>query len=62
MSTFYQERDNNRGFVLKELLDFDNQEIYNMDIAMPESWLNENSVDLGETVLLRNDEPSPVIL
>jgi hypothetical protein len=29
---------------------------------MPESWLNENSVDLGETVLLRNDVPSPIIL
>jgi hypothetical protein len=61
MSAFYQERDNNRGFVLKELLDFDNLEIDQMDIAMPESWLNENSVDLGETVLLRNDEPSPLI-
>jgi len=62
MSTFYQERDNERGFVIKELLDFDNKETYHMDIAMPESWLNENSVDLGETVLLRNDEPSPIIL
>ena len=62
MSTFYQERHNNKGFVLKELLDFDHQEIYPMDIAMPESWLDENSVDLGETVLLRNDEPTPVIL
>ena len=62
MSTFYQERHNNKGFVVKELLDFDHQEIYPMDIAMPESWLDENSVDLGETVLLRNDEPTPVIL
>jgi len=33
-----------------------------MKIAMPESWLNEHSIDLGETVLLRNDVPSPVIL
>jgi len=35
---------------------------YQMKIAMPESWLNEHSIDLGETVLLRNDVPSPVIL
>jgi len=62
MSTFYQEKDNKRGFVIKQLLDFDTQETYHMDIAMPESWLNKNSVDLGETVLLRNDEPSPIIL
>ncbi|MFX1303617.1 MAG: hypothetical protein ACFFBV_15395 [Promethearchaeota archaeon] len=62
LSTFYQRRDNKKGFVIKELLEFDNQEINHMDIAMPESWLNENSICLGETVLLRNDEPSPIIM
>ena len=62
MNSFYQERNNHGGFVLKELLDFDNLEVDHMDIAMPESWLNEHSVELGETVLLRDDEPSPVIL
>jgi hypothetical protein len=71
MSTFYQERYNKEGLVIKELLEFDNQEAFQIDIAMqafqidiamPESWLNENSVDLGETVLLRNDVPSPIIL
>jgi hypothetical protein len=62
MSTFFQERDNQRGLVIKELLEFDNQEKFQIDVAMPESWLNENSVDIGETVLLRNDVPSPIIL
>lgn len=62
LSTFYQKRDNKKGFMIKELLEFDNQKINHMDIAMPESWLNENSICLGETVLLRNDEPSPIII
>jgi hypothetical protein len=62
ISTFFQERDNQGGLVIKELLEFDNQEKFQIDVAMPESWLNENSVDLGETVLLRNDVPSPIIL
>jgi hypothetical protein len=62
MSIFYQNRGDKRGFVMKELLEFDNPENFQMDIAMPESWLNQNSVDLGDTVLLRNDEPSPIIL
>lgn len=62
LSTFYQKRDDKRGLVIKELLEFDNQEKNHMNIAMPESWLNENNVSLGETVLLRNDEPSPVII
>ena len=62
MSTFYQKRDDKKGFVIKELFEFDNQDTYHMDIAMSELWLNENSVSLGETVLLRNDELSPVIL
>ena len=48
--------------MIKEFLEFDNQETLQMDIAMSESWLNENSVDLGDTVLLRNDVPSPLIL
>ncbi|MHA2282149.1 MAG: hypothetical protein ACXAC5_15005 [Promethearchaeota archaeon] len=58
ISTFYHEK----SFVLKELLEFDIPENYHMDIALPDSWLNEHNVDLGDTVLLRNDEPSPVIL
>ncbi|MFX1345074.1 MAG: hypothetical protein ACFFBC_09485 [Promethearchaeota archaeon] len=62
MSTFYQNGEDTRGIVIKELLEFDNPESFQMNIALPDSWLNENSVDLGETVLLRNDEPSPVIL
>jgi len=62
MSTFFQERDNQGGLVIKELLEFDNQETFQIDIAMPESWLNENSVDLGEIVLLRNDASSPIIM
>jgi hypothetical protein len=62
LSTFYENQGNNRDFVLKELYEFDDKDNTHIDIAMPESWLNENSVDLGETVLLRNDEPSPVIM
>ena len=62
LNTFYQEQNNKRAFVIKEIFELDNQKASQMDIAMPESWLNENSVDLGEIVLLRNDEPSPIIL
>lgn len=62
LSSFYQYPGNNRNFVLKELYEFDDKDNINMSIAMSESWLNENSVDLGETVLLRNDEPSPIML
>jgi len=62
VSTFYNNGEEAGGIVIKELLEFDNPENFQMDIALPNSWLNENSVDLGETVLLRNDEPSPVIL
>ncbi|MFX0139293.1 MAG: hypothetical protein ACFFDN_36975 [Candidatus Hodarchaeota archaeon] len=62
MSSFYQNRGDKRGLVIKELLEFDSPENFQMAIAMPEYWLNQNSVDLGDTVLLRNDEPSPVIL
>ncbi|MFX0024274.1 MAG: hypothetical protein ACFE9S_18250 [Candidatus Hermodarchaeota archaeon] len=61
LNTFFQERNNKRGVVIKEFLEFDNQETSQMDIAMPESWLNEKSVDLGDIVLLRNDMASPVI-
>ncbi len=46
---------------LKELLEFDTEYDDEIKIAMPESWMNENSIDLGETILLRNDVPSPVI-
>jgi hypothetical protein len=62
MSTFYQNGENKEVIVIKELLEFDNPENFQINIALPDSWLNENSVDLGETVLLRNDEPSPIIL
>jgi hypothetical protein len=62
MSTFYQNGEDAGGIVIKELLEFDNPANFHMNIALPDSWLNENSVDLGETVLLRNDEPSPIIL
>lgn len=51
-----------KGLKLKELLEIDVEYDKEMKIAMPESWLNENSIDLGETVLLRNDAPSPVII
>ncbi|MFW9896116.1 MAG: hypothetical protein ACFFD7_09965 [Candidatus Thorarchaeota archaeon] len=61
LNIFFQERNNKRGLVIKEFLEFDNQKTSQMDIAMPESWLNENSVDLGDIVLLRNDMPCPVI-
>jgi hypothetical protein len=43
------------------VLEFDIPGNIQMDIALPDSWLNEHSVDLGDTVLLRNDEPSPII-
>jgi hypothetical protein len=62
ISTFYQNGEDKRGIIIKELLEFDNPKNSEIDVALPESWLNENSVELGETVLLRNDEPSPVIL
>jgi len=62
MSTFYQARNDKKSVRFSELLEFDEKDNYQMKIAVPESWLNENSVDLGETVLLRNDLPSPVIL
>ena len=62
MNNFYQARNNNKGLRLKELLEFDEQDKHQMKIAMPEFWLNENSVDLGETGLLRNDIPSLPIL
>ena len=62
MNNFYQARNNNKGLRLKELFEFDEQDKYQMKIAMPEFWLNENSVDLGEIGLLRNDIPSLLIL
>ncbi len=51
-----------KGIKLKELLEFDSEFDKEMKIAMPESWLNENGVDLGEIVLLRNDMPTPIII
>jgi hypothetical protein len=53
---------NKQNFALKELLEFDTPENFQMDVALPDSWLNEHSVDLGDTVLLRNDEPLSVII
>ncbi|MFW9874378.1 MAG: hypothetical protein ACFFG0_14830 [Candidatus Thorarchaeota archaeon] len=62
INTFYQNQNVKRELVIKKFFEFDNHENVQINIAMPESWLNENSVDLGETVLLRNDMPSPIIL
>jgi hypothetical protein len=62
MNCFYQTSTKRSSLELKELLDFGEQDKNQMSIALPESWLNEHNVDLGETVLLRNDFPSPVIL
>jgi len=36
MNNFYQARNNNKGLRLKELLEFDEQDKYQMKIAMPE--------------------------
>ncbi|MHA1804580.1 MAG: hypothetical protein ACTSU4_08600 [Promethearchaeota archaeon] len=51
-----------RTLELEELLEFDEDNKEDFNIALPSSWLNEHGVDLGETVLFRNDEPSPIIL
>lgn len=57
----YESENYRKILKLKELLEFDTEYDNEMKIAMPESWMNENSIDLGETILLRNDVPSPVI-
>ena len=62
MNLFYQDRVKDKNIELKEVLEFDIPGNIQMDIALPDSWLNEHSVDLGDTVLLRNDEPSPIII
>ncbi|MHA1988936.1 MAG: hypothetical protein ACW98D_20140, partial [Promethearchaeota archaeon] len=62
MNSFYQDRVKDKKIELKEVLEFDIPGNVQMDIALPDSWLNEHSVDLGDTVLLRNDEPSPIII
>jgi hypothetical protein len=62
MNCFCQTSTNRNSLQLKELLDFNEQDKDQMNIALPESWLHENNVDLGEIVVLRNDFPSPVIL
>ncbi|MHA1726555.1 MAG: hypothetical protein ACTSXH_17245 [Promethearchaeota archaeon] len=51
-----------RTLELEEVLEFDEDNKQNFNIALPSSWLDEHGVDLGETVLFRNDEPSPIIL
>lgn len=61
ISCFYQASTNKNTLKLEVLLDSEEQENDQMKIALPESWLNENSIDLGETVVLRNDFPSPII-
>jgi hypothetical protein len=62
MNSFYRGTLDEKNFALKELFEFDIPGNSQMDIALPDSWLNEHSVDLGDTVLLRNDEPSSVII
>ncbi|MFW9783586.1 MAG: hypothetical protein ACFFFB_14980 [Candidatus Heimdallarchaeota archaeon] len=61
MSCFYQASTNKSKLKLEVLLEFEEEESDQMRIALPESWLNEHSIDLGETVVLRNDFPSPII-
>ena len=63
MDSFYKGSSSKRSVRIKEYFEIDHSDSddYQMNIGVPESWLNRNSVDLGETVLLRNDEPSPVI-
>ena len=61
MSKFYQSKKDNRYLKLSELLEFDEKHEFQMKIAMPESWLNDNNVDLGEIVLLRNNLSAPII-
>ncbi|MFX0032594.1 MAG: hypothetical protein ACFE8E_03100 [Candidatus Hodarchaeota archaeon] len=61
MSKFYQSKNDIRTLKVSELLEFDDKHEFQMKIAVPESWLNDNNVDLGEIVLLRNNIPSPVI-
>ena len=62
MHCFYQTSTKKCSLQLKELLDFNEHNKDEMNIALPESWLNENDVDLGDIVVLRNDFPSPIIL
>jgi len=61
ISCFYQASANKNSLKLEVLLDSEEQENDQMKIALPESWLNENDIDLGEIVVLRNDFPSPII-
>lgn len=61
ISCFYQASTSKRSIKLELLLDSEEGESSQMKIALPESWLNEHSIDLGETVVLRNDFPSPII-
>ncbi|MFX0146012.1 MAG: hypothetical protein ACFE9C_18240 [Candidatus Hodarchaeota archaeon] len=61
ISCFYQASTNKIKLKLKVLLDIGEQNNDQMNIALPDSWLNEHDIDLGETVVLRNDLPSPII-
>ncbi|MFX1496968.1 MAG: hypothetical protein ACFFBH_05555 [Promethearchaeota archaeon] len=61
MSCFYQASTNKSSLKLELLLDLEDEESSQLEIALPKSWLNEHSIDLGETVVLRNDFPSPII-
>jgi hypothetical protein len=62
MSRFYHSRDNKRGFVIKEIFEFEYQKKNYIDIAMPESWLDKNGISLGESVLLRSDDLPPIFV
>ena len=61
----------NRLFTENDKLDFldleynteeeENMQKNSVKIGLPDYWLNNNHVNLGELVLLRNDCPSPII-
>ena len=61
LNCFYQAGPNKSRLKLKVLLDLEEQDNNQMKIALPEFWLNEHNIDLGETVILRDDSPSPII-
>lgn len=62
MNSFFPVKNSKKHLKLKEILEFEQEGKEQMSIAIPESWLNEHSVDLGEIVLLRDDLPSSVII
>lgn len=45
-----------------ERINLTQEEYYDLGrLAMPESWINDNEISLGETVMVRDDQPSPII-